>query len=188
MKKRNKKEGLKIFRLLMVLSSIAPLFIIWGIRGNALIPDIYFIPFCIIMVVVPYTFLGLRIRTARKQKDKRELVAGRIEDSRYHLLVYLFAMLLPLFTIELNTWRNFSAIMVALVFIIFLFWHLNLHYMNIVFAIFGYHVFTVYPPKDDNPLSGKNNFVLITFKDSISEDDKITAYRISNSVYLEVKK
>ena len=33
------REGLKAARLLMVLSSISPLFILWAIRGNSLIPD-----------------------------------------------------------------------------------------------------------------------------------------------------
>jgi len=36
-------EGLKTARLLMVLSSVSPLFILWAIRGNSLIPDHYFI-------------------------------------------------------------------------------------------------------------------------------------------------
>ena len=36
-------EGLKAARVLMVLSSISPLFILWAIRGNNLIPDRWFI-------------------------------------------------------------------------------------------------------------------------------------------------
>jgi hypothetical protein len=31
---------------------------------------------------------------------------------------------------------------------VFLFWHLNLHYMNLLFAALGFRVFTVYPPAD----------------------------------------
>ena len=42
-------EGLKTARLLMVLSSISPLFILWAIRGNSLIPDHYFVGFCALM-------------------------------------------------------------------------------------------------------------------------------------------
>lgn len=33
------REGLKAARLLMVLSSISPLFILWAIRGNCLVAD-----------------------------------------------------------------------------------------------------------------------------------------------------
>ena len=58
-------EGLKAARLLMVLSSISPLFILWAIRGNSLVPDRWFIGFCILMVIVPNAFLWLRIRTAK---------------------------------------------------------------------------------------------------------------------------
>ena len=55
---RTHSEGLKAARLLMVLSSVAPLFILWAIRGNSLIPDRWFIGFCALMVIVPNAFLG----------------------------------------------------------------------------------------------------------------------------------
>ncbi len=187
MRNYRNEEGLKGARLSMVLSSISPLFILWGIRGNTLMPDKYFVTFCILMVVIPYIFLGIRIWMVRKREDKRELVVGSVEDNRSHLLVYLFAMLLPLYTAEIGTWREFIAIMVALVFIVFLFWHLNLHYMNILFAIFNYHIYTIYPPEDNNPLSGKENYILITPRVTISKDGHIVAYRISNTVYMEMR-
>ena len=56
-----KGEGLKVARLLMVLSSISPLFIIWAIRGTRLIPDLYFVSGCILLVIVPNLFLWLRM-------------------------------------------------------------------------------------------------------------------------------
>jgi positive regulator of sigma E activity len=117
-------------RLLMVLSSISPLFVLWAIRGNSLIPDKYFLSFCAAMVVLPNAFLGWRIKTAKKLQEKRELTVGSAEDHRAHLLVYLFAMLLPFYTAHLDSWRDLAAALAALGFIIFLFWHLNLHYMN----------------------------------------------------------
>jgi hypothetical protein len=70
-------EGLKTARLLMVLSSVSPLFILWAIRGNSLIPDLYFIGFCALMVLLPNAFLWLRIRTAKTQGDRREITVGR---------------------------------------------------------------------------------------------------------------
>lgn len=71
-------------------------------------------------------------------------------------------MLLPLYAMELDTWRDLATVLEALGFIVFLFWHLNLHYMNLLFAACGYRVFTVYPPADANPLSGRASQVLIT--------------------------
>jgi hypothetical protein len=181
------REGLRAARLLMVLSSISPLFILWAIRGNSLIPDQCFIGFCALMVVVPNAFLWLRIRMAMKQSDKREITVGTADDHRDHILVYLFAMLLPFYSEDLGTWRDLSATVAALAFIVFLFWHLNLHYMNLVFAALGFRVFTVYPPADGNPLTGKTRQALITRRVSLVPGDRIVAYRLSDTVYLEAE-
>ena len=179
------REGLKAARLFMVLSSISPLFILWAIRGNSPIPDGYFITFCALMIIVPYAFLGLRIRSAKKNADKRELIVGKADDHRDHILVYLFAMLLPLYAAALGTWRDFGATLAALVFISFLFWHLNLHYMNLLFAVLGYKIFTVHPPADGNPHTGKMRQVVITRRIALSSGEKLIAYRLSDTVYME---
>ena len=178
-------EGLKIARLLMVLSSISPLFILWAIRGNRLIPDGYFISFCVLMVLLPNIFLWVRIHVAIGLRETRDIDVGLADDHREHLLVYLFAMLLPFYTEDVGTWRNLSAVLVALGFIVFLFWHLNLHYMNLLFAVFGYRVFTIYPKPDNNPLSGKGSLVLITRRVSVTSGDRVIAYRLSDTVYFE---
>jgi len=181
------REGLKAARPLMVLSSISPLFILWAIRGNSLVPDRWFIGFCALMVVVPNAFLWLRIRTAKKQADKRDLTVGTADDHRDHILVYLFAMLLPFYSEDLGSWRYLGASFAALAFIVFLFWHLNLHYMNLLFAAVGFRVFTVYPPADGNPLTGKTRQALITRRVSLAPGDRVVAYRLSDTVYLEAE-
>jgi len=182
----SKSEGLKAARLLMVLSSISPLFILWAIRGNRLFPDAYFVGGCMFMVIAPNLCLWLRVRTARKQNDKRAITVGVAEDHRDHILVYLFAMLLPFYSEDIGTWRDFGATIAALAFIVFLFWHLNLHYMNLLFALCGFRVFTVYPPDDKNPLTARTRHVLITRRLSLAKNEQVTAYRLSDTVYLEV--
>ena len=163
-----KSEGLRSARLIMVLSSISPLFILWAIRGEKLIPNSYFLAFCGAMVVLPNLYLFFKLHSAKKLDEKREITIGKAEDHRDHLLVYLFALLLPFYTVNLNTWREFSATVVAICIIVFLFWNLNLHYMNLLFAVLGYRVFTVLPPTDSNPLSGKGCIVLITRRTIVS--------------------
>jgi hypothetical protein len=180
-------EGLRVARLLMVLTSISPLFILWAIRGSKIVPDAYLLGFCTFMVVIPNLFLWLRIRAAKRQQVRRELVVGSAEDHRDHLLVYLFAMLLPFYPIDTGNWRDFAALISALAFVVFLFWHLNLHYMNLLFALGGYRVFTILPPKDDNVISGRISLVLITPRTSILSGERIVAYRLSDSVYFEAK-
>lgn len=181
------KEGLQVARLFMVLSSFSPLFILWAIRGNDLISDQVFVLFCMAMVVIPTLFLYLNILSAKKCKLFVPLCVGKAEDHRDHLLVYLFAMLLPFYGENIDTWRDMSAVLVALGFIVFLFWHLNLHYMNILLAIFGYHVFTIYSQEDGNPISGRRGLVLITKRTEVNEGDSFTALRISNTVFFEAR-
>lgn len=181
-----KGEGLKLARLIMVLSSMSPLFVLWAIRGSKLLPSGYFVGGCVLMVVIPNAFLFLRLWVAKRQSDTREIVVGKAEDHRDHLLVYLFTMLLPFYTTSLADWREFTATLVAVCFIAFLFWNLNLHYMNVIFAALRYRIFTVYPPEDENPFTGKEAVVIITRRSLLSKGQKILPYRLSNSVYWEV--
>lgn len=179
------RERLGVARLLMVLSSLAPLFVLMAIRGNSMIPEAVFVGVCAGLAVLPTLFLLWRVRTARKTNDRRDLTAGRVEDHRNHVLIYLFATLLPFYREDIASCRDLAAMAVALAFIVFLFWRLNLHYMNLFFALFGYQIFTVGAPDDDNPKSGKEGFILITRRKHLNTNDRVFAYRLSNTVYLE---
>ena len=77
-------------------------------------------------------------------------------------------MLLPFYREEMAGYRDFAAMIFALIFIVFLFWRLNLHYMNVLFAFAGYQVFTISPPEDENRHTGKENYVLITYRRAVS--------------------
>ncbi len=184
MTSQTSKEGLQFLRLIMVLSSMAPLFVLWAIRGSGPVPDFYFIPSCLLLAIAPTAILWLRIRTARRINDSQWKTVHHADDHRDHILVYLFAMLLPFYTVTLNNNREFAATAVALVFILFLFWHLNMHYMNIIFALKGYRVFTITPNPADG-LSSKTRFVVLTRRTSLSTGDKFEAYRLSDTVFIE---
>lgn len=185
MNAQHDNEGLKVARLLMVLSSLWPLFGLLAVRGVSLISDRYFVTACIALIVIPTAFLQWRVRVARRERDIRGLAIGKAEDHRDHLLVYLFAMLLPIYAADFTTWRNFWAAVAALLFIVFLFWNLNLHYMNLLFAARGYRVFTVYAPEDTNPHTGRDAIILITRRVSLRSGAQIRALRLSDTVYFE---
>lgn len=179
-------EGLSVLRFFLVLASLAPLFILWAIRGNTLIPDIWLIPACLILVAAPNVILVRRRNTVRRERATKEVTVGRAEDHRDHLIVYVFTILIPIYALAPDSWRDIYATAAVLVLITFIFWHLNLHYMNIVFAIMGYRVFTVYPPGDSNHASGKQTVALITRRIHVSRGEKIIAYRLSNTVFWEM--
>jgi hypothetical protein len=66
-------------------------------------------------------------------RQARNLQSARRTTTRDHISVYLFAMLLPFYSEAIDTWRDLGATFAARAFIVFLFWHLNLHYMNLLF-------------------------------------------------------
>ena len=178
-------EGLKVARFLMVLSSVSPLFVLWALRGSRAVPDCWLITTCVLFILMPNGFLWLRISTARRHKELRKLTVARAEDHRDHLLVYLFAMLLPFYADAMETWRSVGSMVAAVGFIVFLFWHLDLHYMNVLFAVRGYRIFTVRAKVDGNSISGSTDFVLISRRAAVPENAEVVAYRISDTVYLE---
>jgi hypothetical protein len=93
-------SGLPIARLLMVVSSLAPLFLLWAIRGAPPISDRYWVTGCLALAVVPNLALLWRWRVARRSNDHRVIVVASARDQSDHLLVYLFAMLLPLYSVR----------------------------------------------------------------------------------------
>lgn len=186
-KRRRTHQGLKLVRLLMTFSSLSPLFLLWAIHGQKLIPNTWFVLACVIMAVLPTLFLLKRIYIAKKERDRTRIAVGSVEDHKSYVLSYLFATLLPFYREELETCRDLLAMLAALAFIVFLFFHLNLYYLNILFPIFGYQAFMIWPPEDNNPYTGREPFTLITYRRYLVSGDSLIGYRLSNTVYLEVK-
>ncbi len=94
-------------------------------------------------------------------------------------------MLLPFYRQDIDAVRELAATVAALALIVLLFWHFNLHYINLYFLIRGYRVFTVHPAENANPHSENVSWTLITRRSSLPAGRKLTVYRITNTVYLE---
>jgi len=183
--KRN--EGLKVARFMMVLSSLSPLFILWAVRGIPALPDLYLWTACAILVILPNAVLLSRVKIAKTRGDVVTLTVDHADDHRDHLLVYLFAMLLPLYDLNFGERRDLFAAIIAVSFIVFLFYNLHMYYMNLAFAFLGYRVFTVYPSTDGG-LSRVDKVVLLTWRPYFRPSQEVDALRISNSVYFESRK
>jgi len=178
------KEAFQFTRLIMVLSSMAPLFLLWAVRGSSLLPNQYFIPGCLFMAIAPTGLLLLRVRAAKTANDCQTKTVFRADDHKDHILVYLFATLLPFYTADLQNYRESAATLLALAFILFLFWHLNMHYMNLLFALQGYRVFTVTPDAKDAHGS-KTPFVILAKRTALTEGEAIETYRLSDTVFIQ---
>ena len=178
-------EGFPLARLCMVLASLSPLFILWAIRGIKCVPDKYLVPACIAFVVLPNVVLFVRLILAKRSNDVQSKVVHSADDHRDHLLVYLFAVLLPLWDAGADSIRSGAGIAVALAFVVFVFWHMNLHYMNLLFAVLKRRVYSVYGQAHNSTSMDPSGFVLITWRGTIPAGTRIDAYRISNRVFWE---
>ncbi len=54
-------EGLPFVRLAMIISSLAPLFLLWAVRGIEPVPDRWLVPTCIALIVIPNAVLAARV-------------------------------------------------------------------------------------------------------------------------------
>lgn len=182
---RRSREYLRVYRCLMVLSSIAPLFVLWGISGIDLFPWWCVAIPAFSLAVLPTIGLFAREKIAVRDGDTAVLTIGTSEDRRGDIIAYLLALLLPFYREAIDSWPEFVAMAVALIVIVFLFYRLNFHYINLVFAIRGYRVFMVHPPPGDSDYGSVQSVTLITQRGGLRPNDKIVAYRISDTVYIE---
>ena len=168
----------------MVVSSLAPLFLLWAIRGEASVPDRCWIPACLGFAIIPNLALLWRWRIAKRRNDHRVILVASARDQSEHLLVYLFAMLLPLYTANLANDRELFAVAAAFAFIVFLFWHINLHYMNIVFAMLEYRVYTV-EMSAQHGSPGKSVVLLSKRHSPPPAGTSIDGFQLSDTVFVE---
>lgn len=164
--------------------TFAPLFVLWAVRGDV-VPDRWTISICGFFAVMPTFLLWWKMKIARKN-EKRQIAVGDVVSYQGHVLTYLFATLLPFYRTDLSTERHAVAALLAFGMIVFLFWRLNLHYANIYFALRKYYVFSVaLPVDDDNPISDRGTYVLITRRPHVYSGTYVKAYRLSTNVYME---
>ncbi|HLO46009.1 MAG TPA: hypothetical protein VK175_16830 [Leadbetterella sp.] len=176
----NKNEGLPFVKFMMLLSSLAPLLILLGIRGMDEIlcyKKLWLIIF--LLLAIPFLVLLLRIRLSKKNDDKYTINVRGNHLNKDYLFSYLFTVLLPLYSVSIDNKKEFYAIIFAIVFVVFVLWNLNMHFINIFFALNGYKVFT---------LPEQNGAILLSTRNTISNDlSKLIAHRLSNSVFIELK-
>lgn len=170
----------------MVVASFSPLFLLWAIRGTVLFEHgVFAAVLCLFGILLPNLFIYYRIRRARKNRDLYPLSVGMSEDGRDQILVYLIAILLPVYALGIDDFWNLIATFVALLIILVIFWLMNLQYLNLFFSFFGYRIFMLYPTDRADVIEGYDTLVLITRRSRVKAGECITALRISDTIYLE---
>lgn len=182
-------EGLELTRFVLVWSSLSPVFVLWAIRGVDAFPDKYWIPICVTLFLLPTLVLWGILHQARKAENTKTIHISSARDQREHLLTYLFAMLIPMFDANTDGIRDLTAVSLALIFVMFLFWHMRLHYMNLFFAMWGYRIFTVEAKIGTTEQDRKRDrfvtYAVISRRHFIPNDDALTGYRLGGRVLFD---
>lgn len=189
MRYRKADEGLELTRFILVWSSLSPVFILWAVRGVDAIDDKYWLPVCGFLFLLPTVILWWILHQARKAENTKTIHISSAKDQREHLLTYLFAMLIPLFDANTDDMRDLIAVSLALIFVMFLFWHMRLHYMNLIFAMWGYRIFTVEAKIGTTDKDRKRDrfvtYAVISRRHFIPDDDPLTGYRLGGRVLFD---
>lgn len=161
---------------------MSPLFILMAIKGVGIIPwEIYF-PTFLGLAIFPNIFLFVRIKIAKRTNDRKRVQIVASTDNREHLITYIFALLLPMFQTNVTTEPDLYAALCAVIFITYIFMHMDLYYMNFFFALFGYRIISIKP---DSASRFSISHVLITKRRAIPNNLDITPLRLTDFLLFE---
>ena len=172
-------------RLLLVVSSLAPVFVLLAIRGQSPIPEKYHLLIMLTLAVAPSFVLIIRIRTAARHMEARNIKIGTSNSQRSNIVSYLLAVLLPFVGVSSAEWRNFAASIATVAFIILVLWLMKFHYLNILFELLNRRTFEIVPPDTDNSFADTSPRVVITWRKSLSGIKSVYALKLTDSVYWE---
>jgi hypothetical protein len=164
---------------------MSPLFILWGIRGSELLSNRSFFLLCSSLFILSNAYLLFIVIYGVRTKNSRTISVETAEDRRHDIISYLFAIMLPFYTVDLDTERNFWASAVAFLIVVVLFASLNLHYMNLWIALFGYHSFQVTTPKIEGQSHTVPAYMVITRRSVIRPGSEVKGTLVGVTVLLE---
>lgn len=176
-----RKEGVPIVKFMMLLSSMTPLFLLIGLRGidAKVISDKWLWIIIAVIVIVPFIILYARIRAAVKSRNIVTVDITGSSNNKDYLFTYLFTVLLPMYSFTITNCRDAFALLFALIVVLFVLWNMNLHFINIFFAVQGYKVYT---------LNSVDGAILLSARHNLPANLKdMAVHRISNSVFIEIK-
>ncbi len=165
----------------MLLSSMAPLFLLIGLKGlNNVISDEILWKVVAVLIVLPLIVIGIRIGIAKERQDTFKINVEHVQSNKEYLFTFFFVVLLPIYGIQIETPREFYTMIFAICVMIFILWNVNLHFTNIFFALLGYRVYTVEIDKTYIILSQRHFFPKAV--------TSISCFRISDTVLIEIIK
>lgn len=165
-------------RIVLIFSNLSPVFILWAIRGVEFIPDTIFIPACLAVFLIPNIFLFWLLSCWNGKEHIKNITIESSTETNDHILTYLIAIILPLYGVEVESYRDLAALISAFIVMVFIFYHANLHYTNIILAILGYRIFEGTTKNFDQELT---RYTIIS-RESIVSGKKLAGLRLGGNV------
>lgn len=172
-------------QLLLVLSSVSPIVLLWAIRGTSLTSDCVFISACLVIFFILNIAHFLFLFAARKHETIRIVRVKALIDRRPDIITYLFALVLPLYATNLDSWRNLALSLAVILIIVLLFWRTNLHYLNFWVLVFGLTCFEVRSEEAATNGQGLASYILISRRSWIPSEEQVRSLVLSDTVFLE---
>jgi hypothetical protein len=138
-----------LVRISLVASVISPVFLIWALKGNAVVSNRNFVISCLVLFALPNFYLGLLVMIAKRKNIRRTLVVQGLRDRREDVVATLLAILLPFFTSDLDSWQNILVAAVTVGIVCLLLLHARMYYFNPILALLGAHCYEMTDGTDD---------------------------------------
>lgn len=127
-------------RVLLFLSSLAPVFLIVGIR---LLGSIAAVGIGIVVLGVVLFCVALLVFVKRGKVTSRPIVVTGIRDESYQIPIYLLTFVFPFLFIELKNSWDAAAYIVLILLVLLLLFRTDLSLVNPVLLVLGYHIYAV---------------------------------------------
>jgi hypothetical protein len=94
-------------------------------------------------------------------------------------------LLIPLYDANIGDGREVAAAVVALIIVGFLFWYMELHYINVVFAVLGYRLFEIAVENGETAPNVDLRFALVSRRAAPTVDTPVVVLRVGEAVFLD---
>jgi hypothetical protein len=173
-------------KILLFLSSYIPLFLIFAIRNysNIWVASIF------IGVILLCIFIWILIFIiSRKQTYRSGQRVIKIENKMSESLTYLTPYLIAFLSLDMTKWQDSLSILILLAVLFIICLNTDLLYINpmLLFVKYKFYKVTLRDPSAGPQMSGYE-VILITKRDNIKIDDKISIQEVDDDTFLEVIK
>lgn len=186
--------GQPVVRLVWVVAAFAPLFLLWAIRGNppaeAYVGVWGWISICLLLAIVPnaavITAVGLAARSSALPGSE---TPAEVRPTGEQLVAFLLAMLLPLYDANISAVRDATALLVAVIIVVIVFWFAGLHVLNLALAAMRYRVWMVRWRQHavSSNAAGEWVFLLTRATNPPVVGEPLRVRAVLNSVFVEAK-